>query len=137
MKLRYEKDIDQLFVSFKQGVRTLGKRTKFEDITLFVDKDTRKETVAIEIDGLAENIENLTDLYNFSTKELLAISLYLFRTKKGLKQEDMATMLHSSLANYKKIEKAEISTNIDIFDHLEKNGISHFNKKDVFFGSAS
>jgi DNA-binding XRE family transcriptional regulator len=118
MLIKYNKEIDTLYVHFKTGTSNIHIPTKNEDVYKFVLKANRNEIVGYEIERASENMNLVLNNLRLNSKQRLAVILCMTREKHKKTQKQFAELLKISEGSYKNLEKAEHNITFDTIDEI-------------------
>lgn len=118
MLIKYNKEIDTLYIHFKTGTSNIHVPTENEDVYKFVLKTNRNEIVGYEVERASENSNLIFKSLGLNSKQRLAIILCMTREKYKKTQKQFADLLKISEGSYKNLEKAEHNITFDTIDKI-------------------
>jgi DNA-binding XRE family transcriptional regulator len=119
--LKFNKDIDTLYIHFQTGTSNIQVPTDNDDLYKFVLKSDRTQIIGYEVENATTNSSLILDQLSLNSKQKLAIVLYMAREKHGKTQKEFADMLKVSESTYKNLEKAEHNIAFDTITEIYSN----------------
>ena len=116
MVVKYNSDLDLMYVHFFTSVPNIQVRTPNDQISKFVAKANRDQIVGYEIENAEKNWDFINKEMGLSRKQLLAVVMCFIREKRKQTQKEFSTIINVSESTYKSIERAEHNITFDTLD---------------------
>lgn len=127
--VKYNHETSLMYIHLMTGVPNIQMRTSKADVSKFVAKANKEQTVGYEIEDAPKNMDYVLNKLGLSRKQKLAVGLCFIREKQKKTQKDFSTIINVSESTYKSIEKAEHNISFDtldiIYNQFPKEEILH------------
>jgi len=116
MIVKYNHDIDLMYIHFSSGVANIQVPTDSDQISKFVAKANREQIVGYEIENAQSNFDFIMEKMGLNRKQKLAVVMCFIREKEKKTQKEFSTIINVSESTYKSIERAEHNIQFDTLD---------------------
>lgn len=114
--VKYNSDTGLMYIHITTGVANIQMPTQNEEISKFVAKANKDQTIGYEIENAPENLDFVLSNLGLSRKQKMAVAMCFIREKKKKTQKEFSTIINVSESTYKSIERAEHNITFDTLD---------------------